>query len=241
MIGPVAELRRFLRAALVTPVAPAQSESAGALRRRRVVVAVTLVVGAAVLAWALRITPGDPTFYLATVLLAGVWLIGAFASGPLYPGRARTRSGRKDGRAVVQSLALATLLIAVFLAGAVLVARIPWLSDSTQELLDHARYGALPVVALITALNGVAEELYFRGALFAAVGGPHAVAFTTAVYTLTTVPTGIPLLVVAAAILGTTTALQRRVTGGVLGPVVTHVAWSLGMLLLLPYALAIGG
>jgi CAAX protease family protein len=238
---PVAELRRFLRAALVTPVGPVESEPATGLVRRRVVAAVTLVVGAAVLAWALRITPGDPTFYAATLLLAAVWLVGAFASGPLYPGRARTRSGGKDGRAVVQSLALGTLLIAVFLAGAVVVARLPRLSQSVEELLDHAQYGALPVVAAITALNGVAEELYFRGALFSAVGGPRAVPFTTVVYTLTTVPTGIPLLVFAAAVLGTTTALQRRVTGGVLGPALTHVVWSLGMLFLLPYVLEIGG
>lgn len=241
VVGPVAELRRFLQAALMTPVVPDQPEAPAARRRRRVVAAVTLAVGAAVLAWALRITPGDPTFHVATLLLAGVWLAGAFASGPLNPGRARTRSGRQDSRAVVQSLALAALLIGLFLAGAVVVARIPWLADSAEELLDHAQHGALPVVALITALNGVAEELYFRGALFAAVGGRHAVAFTTVVYTLTAVPTGIPLLVVAAAILGTTTALQRRVTGGVLGPVVTHVTWSLGMLFLLPYALGLGG
>jgi membrane protease YdiL (CAAX protease family) len=241
VVGPVSELRRFLQAALVQPVAPELSQSPPALRRRRFVTGVTLVVGVCVLTWALRISPGDPTFYTATLLLAGVWLVGALASGPLYPGRARTRSGRRDGRAIVQSMALATLLIVVFLAGAVVVSRVPWLSDSAEELLDHARFGALPAVALITALNGVAEELYFRGALFAAVGGRHAVAFTTVVYTLTTVPAGIPLLVVAAAILGTTTALQRRVTGGVLGPVVTHVVWSLGMLLLLPYALGIGG
>ncbi|WP_307785203.1 hypothetical protein [Janibacter melonis] len=28
--------------------------------------------------------------------------------------------------------------------------------------------------------------------------------------------------------------LQRRVTGGVLGPIITHLTWSLGMLFLLP-------
>ena len=32
--------------------------------------------------------------------------------------------------------------------------------------------------------------------------------------------------------------LQRRVTGGILGPTITHSVWSLGMLFLLPPALA---
>ena len=57
---------------------------------------------------------------------------------------------------------------------------------------------------------------------------------TTVVYALTTVGAGIPLLVLAARLLGLLTALQRRVTGGILGPIVTHLTWSLGMLFLLP-------
>jgi CAAX protease family protein len=234
------ELRRFLTAALVTPVPQDEAESPRAQRRRRIVVGATLAVGALVLAWALRIPAGDPTFYPATLLLAATWLVGAFASGPLHRGRARTRTGRQDSAAIVQSLALAALLIAVFLLGAVAVARFDRLSESVEALLDHARVGALPAVVLITAVNGVAEELYFRGAMFSAVASRHAVAVTTAVYALTTVPTGIPLLVLAAVILGTVTGLQRRVTGGVLGPAVTHVTWSLGMLFALPYALSIG-
>ena len=65
----------------------------------------------------------------------------------------------------------------------------------------------------------------------------HAVAITTVLYALTTVGSGIPLLVLAAAVIGLVTALQRRVTGGILGPIITHVTWSTGMLLLLPPAL----
>ena len=99
--------------------------------------------------------------------------------------------------------------------------------------IDHARYGSLAVVLAITVLNGVAEELYFRGALYAALPS-HAIGVTTILYTLTTVGSGVPLLVPAAAVVGVVTALQRRVTGGILGPVITHITWSTGMLLLLP-------
>ena len=110
-----------------------------------------------------------------------------------------------------------------------------------DRLLAHAAYGSLSVVAVITAVNGVAEELYFRGALYAAIGRRRAVTISTLVYTLVTAAAGIPLLVLAAALLGVVTGLQRRVTGGILGPVVTHLTWSLGMLFLLPVVLDAAG
>jgi membrane protease YdiL (CAAX protease family) len=233
-VNVVTEISSFFRAALVTPVARDHSESDWAFRRRRVVVVVTLVVGAGILTWALRIEPGDPTFYVATIGLAVVWALGAFLSGPLHLGRANTRDGRGSSRAVVQSLALGALLLGIFMLGAVVVARIPVLREPVQELLDHARFGSLALVAAITAVNGIAEELYFRGAMYAAVGRRHAVAVTTVVYALVTATSGIPLLVLAGALVGLVVAFQRRVTGGILGPTITHLTWSLGMLFLLP-------
>ncbi|MBU9945300.1 MAG: CPBP family intramembrane metalloprotease, partial [Dermatophilaceae bacterium] len=161
----VDEFRAFLRAALVTPVERDHTESDAAFRRRRVVAAVTLVIGGVILAIALRIEPGDPRFYGATFALAGVWAAGAFLSGPLHLGRGHTRGGSGSSRAVVQSLALGVMLLALFMVGALVVARIPVLREPVQELLDHARVGSLPLVALITVVNGIAEELYFRGAL----------------------------------------------------------------------------
>ena len=237
---PVREVSDFIRAALVQPVARDHTESDRAFHRRRLVALVTLVVGAVVLGLALRIKPGNPMFYVATLGLAGVWTTGALASGPLHLGRAHTRAGGEDARPVVQSVALGALLLALFLAGAVAVARLPLLRDPVEHLLDHARLGSVALVALLTAVNGVAEELYFRGALYSAVGRRHAVLVTTVVYALTTVGSGIPLLVLAAALLGVLTGLQRRVTGGILGPMVTHLTWSLGMLLLLPLVLSSG-
>ncbi|PRY58065.1 hypothetical protein BCF74_11497 [Knoellia remsis] len=241
MVNPLAELQRFARAALVDPVPRDHSESDRAFRRRRVVAVVTLVIGIAVNAWALRVAPGNELFYVATLLLAAVWAGGAWLSGPLHLGRARTRSGVAPSRAVVQSLVLGGLLLALFLVGALVVARIPFLVGPVQELLDHARFGSLAVVAVITAVNGVAEELYYRGALFAAVGRRHAVLVTTIVYAVVTASSGIPLLVLAAVLLGAVVGLQRRVTGGILGPVVTHLTWSLGMLFLLPPVLELAG
>ena len=137
-LNPVLEVRDFVRAALVTPVARDHTESDAAFRRRRLVALVTLVVGAVVLGFALRIKPGDPMFYVATLGLAVVWAVGALASGPLHLGRAHTRAGGDDARPIVQSLALGALLLAVFLAGALVVAHFPscatrWSTCSTTR------------------------------------------------------------------------------------------------------------
>lgn len=238
-LGIASELRAFLTAALVAPVPRDHGQSDAAFRRRRVVALVTLVLGAVILALALRIPPGDSAFYPATFALAAVWSIGALLSGPLHLGRAHTRSGRSDARPWVQSLALGGLLVGVFLAGAVIVARIPPLLAAVDAVLDHARYASLPVILAVVVLNGIAEELYFRGALYAGIGRRHAVLLTTLVYAAVTAAAGVPLLILAALLLGLITGLQRRVTGGVLGPIITHLTWSLGMLFLLPQALEI--
>lgn len=143
-------------------------------------------------------------------------------------------TGTAYSRPVVQSLALGVLLLALFLAGALVVARIPVLAGPVEDLLDHARYGSLPLVLLITVGNGIAEEVFFRGALYAALPRRITLVATTLVYAATTVVAGVPLLVLAGLLLGLVCGLQRRVTGGILGPTITHITWSSGMLLLLP-------
>jgi membrane protease YdiL (CAAX protease family) len=57
---------------------------------------------------------------------------------------------------------------------------------------------------------------------------------TTALYTLATYATGNVMLTFAAALLGLLVGLERRASGGILGPILTHVTWSLSMLLVLP-------
>ncbi len=232
------ELGRFFRAALVDPVEPERPETASALIRRRVAVAVTAVMGAVALGLTLAIRPGDVLFYPAMLGVAAVWAGGALASGRLRLGRARTRAGATS-RSVLQGVILGGVLLAVFLAGAVAVARIPVLRGPVDALLDHARFGSFAVVTVLTAVNGVAEELFFRGAVFAALPARWRVAGTTLLYAATTLFSGVPLLTFAAACMGVLTAFQRRVTGGVLGPIATHLTWSIGMLWLLPFAFAL--
>ncbi|WP_109471697.1 type II CAAX prenyl endopeptidase Rce1 family protein [Ornithinimicrobium cavernae] len=234
---PPHELRRFLQDALLRPVPRDHRETDRAFRRRRAVCAVTLVVGAVVLGLGLHTAPGDPRFIVLTSVLALVWASGALVAGPLHLGRGWTRRGGR-ARPVVQSVVLGLLMVAVFCAGAVLVARVPVLRDAVNDVLDHARYAPLPLVALITLVNGLAEEMFFRGALYAAVGAGRQVLVTTGLYVLVTAASGNLVLVLAAAVLGLLVGAQRRVTGGVLGPALTHVTWSVSLLLLLPPLLA---
>ncbi|HEY0775725.1 MAG TPA: type II CAAX endopeptidase family protein [Nocardioidaceae bacterium] len=229
-------LSRFVDSTLVSPIERDHHEPDHMFRRRRVVSAATLAVGATLLGFSLATTPGDPAFYALTLALAATWVVGAFLSGPLHAGR--MRFGRDLRRPVVQPVVIGLAAVGVFTAGALVVAQIPPLSTSLDEVLDHARYGSLPVIALITLVNGLAEELFFRGALYAAIGRLHPVAISTAIYALTTVATGNVMLVFAATVLGVLVGLQRRVSGGVLAPMLTHVTWSMGMLFILPPLMA---
>jgi membrane protease YdiL (CAAX protease family) len=143
-------------------------------------------------------------------------------------------------RPVITPIVLGLVAAVAFVLGAVVVREIPPLRDLTEHVLAHARYGSLPLVLLITVLNGVAEEVFFRGALYAAIGARYPVLISTAVYAVATVATGNPMLVFAAATLGLVLGLQRRASGGVLAPILTHITWSSLMVLVLPPLFAVG-
>ena len=76
--------------------------------------------------------------------------------------------------------------------------------------------------------------MYFRGALFDAVGDRHTVAASTAVYMLATAATRNPALVLASGAMGALFGMQRRASGAVQAPIVTHLTWSSLMLRYLP-------
>jgi membrane protease YdiL (CAAX protease family) len=189
------------------------------------------VVGAVVLGASLRIEPGSAWFYPATFALAAVWVLGAFCSGPLHLGRIRWGSGLV--RPVVPPVLIGLALAGVFVLGALVVRELPYLGDRVSGVLDYADEGSLPLVLLVTAVNGVAEELFFRGAVYAAVTR-RPVLWTTLGYTLVTLATGNVMLALAAVILGLVVGLERRASGGILAPILTHVTWSLTVLLALP-------
>ena len=203
------------------------------IRRRRVVVATVLVIGAALLGYSLTRPPGDASFYWLTLALAGVWAVGALASGPLHLGCIRLRG--RNQRPFITGTAVGLLLGGVFIVGGLIAREIPGVSEYITRVLEFAGYGPLLLVTFITVVNGVAEEMFFRGALYTALGRFHPVLVSTVLYVIATAATtGNPMLGFAAIILGSVCALERRVTGGVLAPMLTHFFWGLVMVLALP-------
>lgn len=89
-------------------------------------------------------------------------------------------------------------------------------------------------MVLIASANAVAEELFFRGALWALVGDSHPVVTTTLGYAAATATTGNPALVLAGTATRVLFGLQRRTSGGTLAPALSHLTWSLLMLRYLP-------
>jgi len=225
-------LPRILRPALVDKAPRDHREPDEVFRRRRLIVALVLVVGAVLLGLSLSVRPADPAFYPLTAALAAVWLIGGLSSGPLHLGRISFRGQLR--RPVLTPVLIGLAAAAVFVLGALVVREIDPLRTYTEDVLAHARRGSLPLVALVTVLNGIAEETFFRGALFAALGDRRPVLASTGIYAVVTVATGNPMLVFAAATLGLVLGLQRRASGGILAPMLTHVTWSVVMLLALP-------
>jgi membrane protease YdiL (CAAX protease family) len=80
----------------------------------------------------------------------------------------------------------------------------------------------------------VAEEVFFRGSVYAASGAARPVLASTAVYGLATTATRNPALVLASVPMGLLFAQQRRITGGIQAPMLTHMVWSALMLRYLP-------
>jgi len=221
------ELRRA-----ITNVAVPQNESPGVVRRRRVVVAITLVIGATVLGFSLRRAPGESSFYWLTLALAAVWTAGAFISGPLHLGGICWRG--RNQRPVISGTVVGLLVGGIFVLGGLIAREIPAISVLIAGVLQFAHQGSFLLVVVITVVNGMGEEIFFRGALYTALGRHHPVVISTILYACASMASGNPMLGFAAIILGTVCAFERRASGGVLAPVLTHFVWGLIMVLVLP-------
>jgi hypothetical protein len=121
-----------------------------------------------------------------------------------------------------------------FFGAAAVVRHIPVLNEALVSILNYAERGSDSWVLATTLANGVAEEVFFRGSLFTVLGSLHPVPTSTAVYMLSTCATRNPVLVLAAGVMGSVFAAQRRATGGLLAAILTHVTWSALMLRYLP-------
>jgi membrane protease YdiL (CAAX protease family) len=154
-------------------------------------------------------------------------------SGPLHLGCIRFRG--RNQRPFITGTVIGLALGAAFVVGGLIAREIPGVREYITRVLEFANYGPLLLVTFITVVNGVAEEMFFRGAVYTALGRHYPIIISTVLYVIaTSVTTGNPMLGFAAIILGTVCALERRVTGGVLAPMLTHFFWGLVLVLALP-------
>jgi uncharacterized protein len=216
----------------IVNVAVPQNEPPSVVRRRRIIVVIVLLLGAGVLGLALRRHPGESSFYWLSLALAAVWAIGAFGSGPLHLGGVRWRG--RNQRPVITGTVVGLLLGAVFVVGGLIAREIPVVSDLITRILHYTDQGSWRLTMAVALIAAIAEELFYRGALYTALGRHHPVLVSTIVYVAATLASGNPMLGFAAIFLGTVCALERRATGGVLAPILTHFTWSIVVLLALP-------
>jgi membrane protease YdiL (CAAX protease family) len=202
------------------------------VRRRRVVAGVT-AAGATLLGISLSTKPGSTRFYVLTGGVAVTWLAGGLASGPLHRGWTG-HPGHHMRRPVLTPVLTGVAAFGVFYGCALVSRHIPILRRAIAGVLEYAQQGSTGSVLVTTLANGAAEEVFFRGAVYAAAGNRSQVPLSTAAYALTTTATRNPALVLASVVMGTLFGLQRRATGGIQAPLLTHLTWSTLMVFGLP-------
>ncbi|MEZ0579060.1 lysostaphin resistance A-like protein [Nocardioides sp. MH1] len=185
--------------------------------------------GAAVASWcagtgllrsSLASPPGSRDFYAGTAGVAGIWVAGA---GLTAPGR---REGGGLRHPVGTPLAIAGGSFVAFYAAALVARRIPPLESAIRRVLAHAVEGDTRLVLVTTLATGVGEELFFRGAWYDTLGGRHPVLSSTISHATSTAATGNPALTLASVAMGGLFGLERRASGGVVAPAITHATWS---------------
>lgn len=227
--------RRIRLPPLPGQLTAARAEPPPVLARPWLIITAAGLAGAGLLAASLSARAGSRQFYLLTAGLACTWAGGALAAGPLPSART---PGHADlpHRFVVRPVLTGAGAFGLFYGAARLARHIPVLNQAITTVLRYTEEGAAPLVLLTASTNAVAEELFFRGALWSLTeqAQAHPLATTTLAYTATTAVTRNPALTIAGAATSVLFGLHRRASGGVLAPVLTHLTWSLLMLHYLP-------
>src|SRR6202022_476310 len=100
----------------------------------------------------------------------------------------------RNQRPVITGTVIGLLLAAAFVVGGFLAREIGPVRESITGVLEYSRHGSLWMLVVITVVNGVAEELFFRGALYTALGRFFPVVVSTALYVAVTLASGNPML-----------------------------------------------
>jgi membrane protease YdiL (CAAX protease family) len=196
-------------------------------RRSGLVLLATVVVAAVVTGRAFDKPYGSAGFLRLTYVLALVLVAGAVLSGG--PPRAESRSDRHPWLGPVLR---AVVLFAVFAVLSWVTPVLPPVRHGMRVLLRYADAYPFWRVALAAATVGVAEEVFYRGAVFERARLP--VMTATLAHVVTTLPAGNVALTLSALVLGSVLGHARRRSGGWWAPAVTHALWSVLVIAWLP-------
>lgn len=196
------------------------------------------------------------TWALCFVVLErlGTWtpfaFVGVFLATLAVAQRAVPRSLLRPtlARTVVGLAGGALMVVGTHLAYRAVVAFAPQVAGTTRQLLVLLNVaGFSPAVrALLIVLIASCEEVLFRGLLpISATAGsslPHLpsrrelaqILVFAAVYAFTTLPLASALLILCAFACGSLWGLMRVATGSLVVPLLAHVLWDLGVLLIWP-------
>jgi membrane protease YdiL (CAAX protease family) len=196
-------------------------------RRHGLVLLATVIVAAVVTGRVYDAPYGSARFVRLTYVLALVLLGGALLSG----GAPRAES-RHDSHPVFGPAVRAVVLFAVFAVLAWVSPLLPPVHHGVRVLLRYADALPFATAALAAVVAGVAEEVFYRGAVFEHARLP--VVTATLAHAVTTLPARNVALTLAAVVLGSLLGHSRRRTGGWWAPAVTHALWSVLVIAWLP-------
>lgn len=208
--------------------------------------------------WALALTAWTLCFFVLRQL--GTWTPFAFVGVVLavlaLSQRLAPRSLLELSRArIAAGIAAGTLMVVgTQLAYRAVVTFAPSVAGATRQLLVLLTVvGFSPVIrGLLVVVIASCEEVIFRGLLpIPRVAGPRdarwpsareaaQIMASAALYALTTLPLASALLVLCAFVCGSLWGLMRIATGSLVVPLLAHVVWDLGVLLIWPLAAAPG-
>ncbi|MFT4087746.1 MAG: hypothetical protein QM658_11475 [Gordonia sp. (in: high G+C Gram-positive bacteria)] len=132
-------------------------------------VVVVLSAGAVALARSVRVDSGSAAFYLWTGILTAVWLAGAFWIGGVRPAGTPAAPVRARVPVVWVAVLTAAATSIAFFAGGLVAVQIPFLDSQVDGLVSRTGYAFASALVATAAMTGVAEEIWFCGALYSAL------------------------------------------------------------------------
>lgn len=209
------------------PAAPARPRPVAAVIVPAILVATCLLAAA--------LSPAASEWFYAATVLSALVLVGAW----WMFGDRRITGRKKVLIDASRGLLAGLLLTAIFALGALAIRQIPPLAGPVNDLLSNAAGDAVLLTLAVTAINGVAEELFFRDTVprhWAGLGHWAWLA-SLGLYVAVTAFMLVPLLAVAAVSVGVVAHYEVARTGGLVSAISMHLSWSAAMIFVLPAVL----